>query len=94
MNIFDVYRGLIRGYENTEANRERMLRTVDAHEKGYADLETYEDELAKQAEALKPKPAGATAPTPDERDARIAQLEAQLAAQTGTARPTPTAATP
>jgi hypothetical protein len=95
MNIHDVFRGLIRGYENTEANRERMLRTVEAHEKGYADLETYQAELDKQAEALKPgadrRPSNTT---PDERDARIARLEAQLAAQTGRPGSNPSNTTP
>jgi len=82
--IHDVFRFLVRGGQNTEENQRRLLLTIEAHEKGYPDLETYEAELAKQAEVLGAGNQAAAAveagPNPDPRDARIAALEAQLKA--------------
>jgi hypothetical protein len=79
LNIYDVFRFLIRGGPNTEANVRDLLLTVDAHEKGHPDLESYKAELAAQAKALEP-PA-----PPDARDAELDALRAELAALRGEA---------
>jgi hypothetical protein len=77
-----VYRFLVRGGPNTEANIRRMLDTIDSAEKGYPDLETYEEELKSQAEVLGAGNRAAAeveaSPEPDPRDAEIASLRAQI----------------
>lgn len=97
MTIGDVLRWLIRGgIPNTEYNQRRALLTIDAWEKGYPDAESYEAELAKQAEVAAPvEPAGPE--TDAERAARLeadnARLQAQVTAGRPSARP-PVADTP
>jgi hypothetical protein len=96
MTIHDVWRGLVRGFPNTEANQRRALDMIDAHQKGFETLGEYHEELAKQREHLANQPAAAEPQSAEDRMARLeaqnARLEALLNAQTGTtARPAPPA---
>jgi hypothetical protein len=89
--INDVLRHLVRGGPNSEANIQRMLLTIDSHEKGYETLEDYEAELAKQA-ANRPLEPGQVE-TPEQRANRLEadneRLQALLRAGQGvkSARP-------
>jgi hypothetical protein len=83
--LYDVIRNLIRGgTPNTEDNQRIALLAVDAHEKGYADAESYQEELDRQAAAAAAQQAPQPGQTDAERaraaEARLAQLEAQMAA--------------
>jgi hypothetical protein len=84
VNLHTVIRGLVQGFQNTEANKRQMLLAIEADEKGYPDLETYEAELAAQAEVLAAGNRAAMeveqSAAPDPRDAEIASLQARLAA--------------
>lgn len=94
MTLHDVLRFLVRGYHfPDEEGKLQALLTVDAHEKGYPDLESYQVELAKQAAAAA-RAANPDAPETDaEKAARLeaenVRLQALVQAQT---RATPVAA--
>lgn len=99
MTLHDVVRWLVRGgMPNTEENQRLALLAIDAHEKGFPDAETYQAELDKQrAAALAqagPQPGESDADKAARLEARNAQLEALLAAQTASATARPEAPAP
>lgn len=91
--IHDVLRFLVRGGPNNEANVRQLLETIDSHQLGYPDLESYHDAQAKEARAAANQPAAAgEAETDLQRANRLeaenTQLQARLRAGT-TSSPTP-----
>jgi len=89
-SFHDVVRWLVRGgVPNTEANMLRALTAIDAHEQGVSTGE-WAEELRRRAE-LATNVQGVEAETADQQtarlEARLAQLEALLKAQTATPPP-------
>lgn len=87
MTLHDVIRFLVRSnaFPDEEQKRAALL-AVDAHEKGFPDVETYQVELDKQA-ALAARAANPDAPETDaEKAARLeaenVRLQALVRAQT------------
>lgn len=88
--MYDVLRYLIRGgMPNTEENQRLALLAIDAHERGFADAESWQAELDKQAQAGAAAPNPPASTTAEERaaaaEAENVRLQALLNARAGKA---------